>query len=195
MPTNTRTALLALATGLALALTACGGGDAAAPSAGAPASSAAPTTRSDISTEHGDADLAFVTGMHPHHQGALDMAELAGDRAGSGDVKALARRIAAAQAPEMARLEAMAAAWGTPMEAAGGHGGGHGDDAALERLTGAAFDRAFLQRMTAHHESALPMARKELAAGTNPQAQALAQEILDAQQAEIAEMRGLLAER
>ena len=38
------------------------------------------------------------------------------------------------------------------------------------------------------------MARTELADGTNPQARALAQEILDVQQAEIAEMRALLAQ-
>ena len=132
--------------------------------------------------------------MHPHHQGALDMAGLAADRARSGEVKALAARIADAQAPEMARLQAMATAWGSPIEAAGGHGGGHGDGAALDRLSGAAFDRAFLEQMTAHHESALPMARTELADGTNPQARALAQEILDVQQAEITEMRALLAE-
>lgn len=198
MPTDARTALLALATGLSLALSGCGGDSTsatAAPTTTATTTAAAPTTTSDISPEHGDADVEFVTAMHGHHAGAVAMAELAADRAGSDDVKALAARIAEAQAPEMARFEAMAAAWATPLEAAGGHGGGHADDAGLGELRGAAFDRAFLRQMTGHHASALPMARTELSDGTNPQARALAQEILDVQQAEIAEMRELLAQR
>ncbi|TCK22308.1 DUF305 domain-containing protein [Pseudonocardia endophytica] len=63
----------------------------------------------------------------------------------------------------------------------------------LEQSSGPAFDRAFLTMMIAHHEGGVAMARTELASGANPQARALAQSIVDSQQREIAQMRGMLA--
>lgn len=201
MRTTPRSSLTALAAGLALALTACGGTDAGT-AAPASSSTAAPTTSDGLSTTHNEADVAFVNGMHPHHRGALEMAELAAGRASDPRVQQLATRIAQAQGPEIAQMEGLARAWGTEIAGGGAHGGGHGsghgggampdDTAALEPLTGPDFDGEFLRRMTAHHQSALPMARTELADGSNPQAKALAQEILDAQQAEIDEMQEIL---
>ena len=100
-------------------------------------------------------------------------------------------------------MEDMAEAWGVELAANGGGGhGGHGgggmdmdaDTAALEPLSGAEFDREFLTRMIAHHEGALPMAEAEVADGENPQAQELARTIISTQEAEIAEMKGLLAQ-
>lgn len=197
---HTRKALLALTTGLALTLTACGSNEStsAAPAAAGTTSS---QTVDGISTVHNEADTAFLTGMHPHHQGALAMAELAPARAESQEVKDLAMKIAEAQGPEMTRMESMAKAWGVELGAAGGHGGGHGADTAmsgdaatLEKLQGAEFDQQFLTMMIAHHEGALPMARTEVADGSNPQAKALAQEIITMQEAEIAEMKKLLTQ-
>lgn len=173
--------------------------DDAAPTAGSAGPPAAPAS---VAAEHGAADVAFVQGMHPHHEGALAMAELAPARAGDPRVTALAARVAAAQGPELARLEALATAWRVELtgdaaraEHTGGHTGEHGetdDAAALQGLSGDEFDRQFLTRMVAHHEGALPMARAQLASGTNPDARALAEEVLAAQQAEIAEMQQLL---
>lgn len=64
--------------------------------------------------------------------------------------------------------------------------------AGLERASGAAFDRSFLEMMIDHHEGAVTMARTELDAGVDLRARELAQRIVDTQQAEIAEMRALL---
>ena len=196
MRSTARTALPALAVGLALTLTACGGTDAGT---AAPTTSASAPTTSGSAATHDEADLAFVKGMHPHHRGALEMAELAASRASDPLVQELATRIARAQGPEIAEMETLAEAWGTELNAGDGHGGGGHDDAempddtaALEPLSGPEFDGEFLRRMTAHHQSALPMARTELDEGSNPQARALAQEILDAQQAEIDEMQEIL---
>jgi uncharacterized protein (DUF305 family) len=63
----------------------------------------------------------------------------------------------------------------------------------LRQARGADFDRMFLQMMTAHHEGAVEMARTELAGGRNPEAKALAQKIIDEQQAEITTMANLLS--
>ena len=54
-------------------------------------------------------------------------------------------------------------------------------------------DVDFLAMMIAHHQGAVDMAETELADGENPEARELAQAIIDAQEAEIAEMQELLA--
>jgi uncharacterized protein (DUF305 family) len=63
----------------------------------------------------------------------------------------------------------------------------------LSQASGPAFDKMFLQMMISHHQGAITMAKTELAKGQNPDAKALAQRIIDAQQAEIAQMRSMLA--
>lgn len=160
---------------------------------------AAPTTAVDAA--HGPADVAFATDMIPHHQQAVAMSRLADTRAASPEVKALAARIDEEQGPEIGQMTAMLAAWGAPVPtgdrpmAMSGMPGmmGPQEMADLVALSGPAFDRAFLTMMIAHHTGAVQMAQTELAQGTNPQARQLAQAIIGAQQAEIAEMQRLLA--
>ena len=189
-----RLVLVALTAGLALVLTACGGGD--DPTI---ATDGGTSPANGVSSEHNDADIAFVRDMIPHHEGAISMAELASTRAASAEVKDLAARIAAAQDPEIERLQAMAEAWGVDLSEDSGMegmdhsaGGMDADAAALEPLSGAEFDSEFLTRMIAHHEGAVEMAQSEVDEGINPQAKELAEDIISVQNAEIEEMRGLL---
>lgn len=158
-------------------------------------------------TEFNDADVTFAQGMIPHHEQAVEMAELATDRAESDDVKRLAADIEAAQAPEIEQLTTWLEQWGA--EAPSGamdHGDmGHGDSGGdmsgmmteedmtmLEGAQGADFDRAFLEMMVVHHEGAVEMAETEVADGENPDAIEMAETIISTQEAEIAEMRELL---
>lgn len=53
-------------------------------------------------------------------------------------------------------------------------------------------DADFLLMMIPHHQSAIDMAKVELEMGTDDATKAMAQEIIDAQEAEIAEMRAML---
>lgn len=197
----TRTTRLALAAGLTVTLAACGSGDdptISAEGGAAPAASSAGTS-SSVSAEFNDADVTFIQGMAPHHASALAMAELAPSRAENAQVKDLAERIAAAQGPEIELMQEMARTWDVELDMEksasmpGMDMGGMEDMAAeLEPLEGAAFDKAFLEAMIPHHESALPMAQAELDAGVNPEAKKMAQDIVTSQTAEIAEMKQLL---
>lgn len=198
--TSTRTALVALGAALTVILAACSDDPADTSSPAGQSSASIAATVNGISTSHNEADTTFINEMTPHHTGALEMAQLAPTRASNPKVQDLAARIAAAQGPEIDRMKAMAETWKVKLAATGGaHGGSHGgggmgmDDAsALKPLSGPAFDTEFLTRMIRHHEGALPMARAQLDAGTNPQAKALAQSIIETQTSEIAEMKALL---
>ena len=53
-------------------------------------------------------------------------------------------------------------------------------------------DADFLLMMIPHHQSAIDMARIELEQGDDEETRAMAQKVIDAQEAEIAEMRAML---
>ena len=58
----------------------------------------------------------------------------------------------------------------------------------LASLSGEAFDEEFLRQMIAHHEGAITMAEAALRDGSDPEISTLAQQISDAQRAEVDEM-------
>ena len=65
---------------------------------------------------------------------------------------------------------------------------------ALEDAQGTEAARLYLEQMTAHHEGAVDMARDEVTDGQNPQAIALAEQVIEDQEAETAEMEQMLNE-
>lgn len=202
---HTRTFLLpAAALVAALLLTACGsdnghdddahGGDTTG------TENAAPTA------EHNAADVTFARDMIPHHQQAVEMSQLAADRAESADVLELAEEIEGAQAPEITLMTGWLQEWdedvpGTDDDGHDGHGDGPDEmpgmlsDAQMAELaetSGAAFDTRFLELMIEHHEGAITMSRTQLDEGSYGPAKELAEEIIAAQQAEIDRMNALL---
>ncbi|MGI8415504.1 MAG: DUF305 domain-containing protein [Nakamurella sp.] len=136
MTIRTRGALFA-GTALSLfALAACGGttsstpaGTASSPSTVATGSTAAGPggmpMQSAPAGPHNQADITFASMMIVHHKGAIQMADLAPTRAASSQVKDLAVKIKAAQAPEITEMSGWLTAWapgtgmnGMPMDSA-----------------------------------------------------------------------------
>lgn len=150
---------------------------------------------------YNDADVMFAQAMIPHHAQALEMAQLAeGHRAGP-EVAELAAQIEAAQDPEIQLMTGWLNNWDQDVpdlsldHGAMDHGNGMmtaDQMTALDDASGGAFDRMFLELMIEHHEGAIAMSETELSEGANDEAKDLAQEIIDAQQAEIDKMQELL---
>lgn len=196
-----RISLAAVAGAGALALlTACGGGgsstgghDMSAMSSNAPATTGGTTPAATFN----DADVMFAQMMIPHHQQAVEMAELAETRAADPEVKDLAAKIKAAQDPEIQAMQGWLKSWGKPAPTGGMAHAMPGimseeDMKKLEAAKGKEFDKLFAQLMIAHHNGAIEMARTELQDGANPEAKELAKAIETAQQAEVAQMQKLL---
>lgn len=137
--------------------------------------------------EHNDADVAFVQQMIPHHQQAIEMADLVPGTGYSPGVFMLAAQIKAAQAPEIATMQGWLKDWGEAPE-------GHGDIDDMGSLRGAkgdAFDTQWLTLMIKHHEGAIAMGRDESTNGKSLKVKKLARDIIEAQEKEIATMQGL----
>lgn len=138
-------------------------------------------------------DRAFVAEMIPHHEGAVEMAEIAQERGRSPFVKQLAQDIIRTQTEEIDQLRSedkgLADAGVEPGELGGGHSAMGMDEDTAALKTADPFDRAFLEMMLPHHSSAVAMARTQLAEGEDPELKTLAQKIIDAQEREIRAMR------
>jgi len=153
---------------------------------------------------HNDADVTFAQGMIAHHEQAVEMARMAPKKSKNTQVTDLASRIVAAQGPEIDKMKGWLENWDKPVKAGGGHnmsgmGGASGggmmtdsDMAMLDKAEGPAFDKQFLTMMIEHHKGAIVSADLELKQGKFADAQALARDIIAAQQKEITEMEGLL---
>jgi uncharacterized protein (DUF305 family) len=199
-PMRTRPgAIAAGALALTLLLAACG-------SAAHTSDGASGSTASSAAETGPAADIAFAQLMIPHHQQAIEMADLALERPTSPEVNVLAQQIKGAQDPEIALMRGWLEAWGAPLEMEGDDHSGHDmggltmsgmmseeDMAALAAAEGAEFDRMWVTMMIAHHEGAVAMAQDVLATTADPQVTTLAQAVIAGQTAEIATMRGLLA--
>jgi uncharacterized protein (DUF305 family) len=173
--------------------------------------SADPTSKasSGASADFNDADVSFVSGMVPHHEQAVEMADIVLADEPAPEVADIAEQIKAAQQPEIEQLNQMLDHFGTAADSSGGHGGAHGGGGApmhggmmteqelaeFEAASGTDAERRFLTLMIAHHEGAIEAAETELAEGEYAPARELAESIRDSQAAEIEQMEQLLAQR
>ena len=166
---------------------------------GGTAGTAPPASTPAAAADHNAADATFAQMMIPHHAQAVQMSDMLLRKQDiPAGVTALAARIKAAQDPEIEKMTGWLAEWNEPAGTHSGHatdGGmmGEEDLAELDAARGTDAAKLFLTRMIAHHEGAVKMARTESTAGKNPDAVQLSKDIISSQEAEIREMKDLLA--
>lgn len=144
--------------------------------------------------------------MIAHHRQALDLADLAEERATDRRVLAIARTIDRGQSREIIVMATWLVDHGLPeptLEDLDGLSGSDGMDGmdgmlsteqmrALEAADGPAFDRLFLSGMIQHHRGAVGMADDLLAAGEDVRVSEIATDVIATQSGEIRRLVELL---
>lgn len=152
-------------------------------------------------------DVAFMRGMIPHHQQAVEMAALVKNRTNRQELRDAGGRIDGSQADEIRFMQDWLAQRGLPEQDPNDPHAGHAlhtmqgmaspeQLAALAAASGAEFDRLFLELMVAHHEGAVKMADqllKQPGSAYDPVLFEFIGDLKNEQTAEINRMNRLLA--
>ncbi len=196
-PVVKRTLVLLVAASLVVAISVAIGlpelRGAPGPNAGMASMATAPAHGEHGLADHAVADEeAFIAGMIPHHQEAVDAATALLRVAESPAVRAEAEAIVAAQRHEIDLLEGWLADWYpdarpsayAPMMRS------------IEGMSPGDSEATFMEDMIAHHEMAIAMAESYLAleAPRRQEVESLAHDVLLTQAAEIERMRAWLLE-
>lgn len=145
-----------------------------------------------------DYDRMFLANMIAHHQGAVDMANLALTNAQHQEIKDLAKAIVSAQTSEITDMTDWQKAWGYPASSGemmvdhssmGMMDTNAGMMNELNGKTGEAFDKAFLDQMIMHHQSAINMAATGKTNAQHQEVKDLTVAIVTAQTKEIKQMK------
>lgn len=144
-------------------------------------------------------DQQFIDMMTPHHEGAVMMAGTAQQRAQHPELKALAGEMVAAQKREITDLKGWRKQWFGSDETPSMDkmpmlpGMSHApmmemskEDAKLK--TADPFDKAFIDAMIPHHQSAIEAAKTALQKGEHAEIKTLAASIIASQQREIEQL-------
>ena len=143
-------------------------------------------------------DRNFIANMIAHHQGAVDMAKLALANAKHQEIKSMANDIISAQEKEITDMTSWQKAWGYPSTSAnnmmdhsamGMMDEMAGMNTALEGKTGDDFDKAFIEQMIMHHQSAIDMAAPGEQNAKHQEVKDLTRAIISAQTKEIQQMK------
>src|SRR4051794_8240606 len=138
--------------------------------------------------------------MVPHHEQAVEMAQMVPTNTTNPQLVALANQVIATQVPEVQALRAKLMQWQDaqghdPQSHAGMPMSGMVDPTTMDKLRtlrGGDFDRLWLRSMIEHHRGAIAMAQQEVAKGKDPDLIFLAKSVITAQQGEIDRMNGML---
>lgn len=154
--------------------------------------------KSDPNAASAPYDLQFLDTMSHHHQGAVDMAKIAVQKASHPELKAFAQKIIIDQNKEIAQMKEWRDKWyaGKPaamnMEMSGMNdsmkmmmGDGMKN---FEAATGNDFDLMFLDMMTPHHMGAIVMSKEALTRAEHLEIKQMSNNIIKAQEAEIKQM-------
>lgn len=139
-------------------------------------------------------EIKFMTGMIDHHQMAIEMAEICLQKATHAQLREMCRNVIAAQSAEIEEMQSWLRDWyGISYEPRMTRG----DQQMLDRLSslsGGAFEITFMEMLITHHEKAIKEAQQCLAKAWHPELRQLCQNIIDAQSAEITQLKPWLCE-
>ncbi len=137
-----------------------------------------------------DFEIAYMQMMRAHHLAAIDMAEMARDKAVHPALKDLARSIITDQQREIDQLEGWLKTWyGISQPAMMPMAGMDAMMAAMMRLNGFEFEQAFLQMMVHHHQGAVDMSALAPGRATRSEVLQFASGVIREQLREIRQMR------
>ncbi|MHB1865061.1 MAG: DUF305 domain-containing protein [Candidatus Saccharimonadales bacterium] len=146
-------------------------------------------------------DKVFLASMIVHHQGAVQMAQMAIGNAKHQELKDMANNIIAAQTSEIAQMQSWQKAWGyttndsTTASAVNEMQSGMDNMMAqLNGKTGDDFDKAFLTQMMMHHQEAIDMAKPAGTNASHEDVKTIASNIITAQTKEVSQMMGWQAQ-
>ncbi|MDQ3692447.1 MAG: DUF305 domain-containing protein [Chloroflexota bacterium] len=136
-------------------------------------------------------DAAFVDVMVPHHEGAVEMAQVALKNAEHAKTKQLAQNIIDSQRAEIEEFKGLRENLDGPVMKMSG------EDVSMmgmmknphQLVDEEPFDRAFIDNMIPHHESAIAMAEVALHKSKNSEIRRIAEDIVSAQKREIEQMK------
>ncbi len=139
-----------------------------------------------------DSEEAFIAGMIPHHQEAVESARAVLETTQRPEVRELAQAVIDTQTEEIATLEGWLTQW-YPNAAEADYASMMTDPAGLNPDEA---DRAFLEGMIMHHQGAIDMAQSYLDANFEKQTEVveMAEAIVTVQDEEVGVMQGWLDE-
>ncbi|ASU79702.1 DUF305 domain-containing protein [Actinopolyspora erythraea] len=163
-------------------------------------------TASAATQTYNEVDAEFTRMMIPHHYQAIVMSELAPDRAADPELKSLADRISIEQGLEIRMMRGWQGRNGLPVtDPETAYQDVLSNPDLLERmgmatrkemdrlatLSGAEFDRMFLDLMIPHHDGAVAMLRDVILNGSDQELNQMSQDMMSTQKAQIAIMRDM----
>lgn len=143
-------------------------------------------------------DRSFIANMIVHHEGAVTMANLALENAKHQELKDMAKNIIADQEKEISQMTAWQKKWGYPSTSAdnmmdhsamGMMDEMSGMETSLDGKTGDDFDKAFIEQMSLHHQSAIDMAAPGIMNAKHQEIKDLTSAVVTAQSKEIKQMK------
>lgn len=146
---------------------------------------------------HGDPahpfDAQFIDSMIIHHQGAVDMANELIENTERPELLAFAEAIINAQSTEIADMQEWRGAWYPDLATTAGMDMSMGD-MMVSADDSKPYEQRFLEAMISHHQGAIDMAQMALQMADHAEIKTLAEAIIAAQTAEIAQMQTWLQE-